>query len=250
MNVQDPWTVASISVAGTSHIKTGLGCQDFQGTVILPCGTLVAAVADGAGSALLGELGARLAVEHILNEAREATDSVTIIESAHEELNKWILAARARLEVEAELQGINLRELSTTLLVCLVTAGFVTVAQVGDGAIVSRDTAGDIQLLTEPVDGEYVNETTFLTTTGFQIALQVWSWIGTVEQIMLFTDGLQRLALQWPGPVAHAPFCAPLFDFISQPDLNHEEQLRTFLNSPKVRQRCDDDLTLALAGRS
>jgi hypothetical protein len=247
--VQACWTVASVSVTGTSHAEAGLTCQDFQGSVILPCGTLVAVVADGADSALQGGLGAQLAVHQVLERAREATVSLRTIESAQAELTKWVFAARTGLEAEAELRGIGLPDLATTLLVSLVSTGFVCVAQVGDGAIVSRDSVGDIQLLTEPVFGEYANETTFLTSTGFKIALQVTSWKGKVEQIMLFTDGLQRLALQWPGPVAYRPFCAPLFIFITQPDLNHEEQIRTFLSSARIRQRGDDDLTLVLASR-
>ena len=207
-------------------------------------------MADGAGSASEGALGAELAVTSVLRRAQDTFSPLATEESAIAVLRNWVYAARIRLEEEAQKRGIGLSDVATTLLITFVTTRFAAVAQIGDGAIISRDRCGDIQLLTNMVVGEYVNETTFLTSTDTE--LQVCAWSGEVQQIMLFTDGLQRVALQWPGPDAHAPFCAPLFDFIarSSPDLTHEEQVRKFLTSARIRQRCDDDLTLVLAHRA
>ena len=52
------WRALGASVRGTSHEKTGQPCQDAHCLELLPDGSLVAAVADGAGSAALGEVGA------------------------------------------------------------------------------------------------------------------------------------------------------------------------------------------------
>lgn len=49
------WRVAAASVRGTTHEKTGQPCQDAHCWEQLPESVLVAAVADGAGSAALGE---------------------------------------------------------------------------------------------------------------------------------------------------------------------------------------------------
>jgi len=48
-----------------------------------------------------------------------------------------------------------------------------------------------------------------------------------------------------------APFFLPLFRFIaSEPDAAAaQEQLTAFLSSPRVQERSDDDITLALAAR-
>ena len=56
------WRVISVSVAGKSHEKRGQLCQDAHHWQILPEGILVAAVADGAGSSNLGDVGAKIAV--------------------------------------------------------------------------------------------------------------------------------------------------------------------------------------------
>ena len=61
------WTVISASAIGTSHQRIGLPCQD-AGDFCLVDGdhTVVGAIADGAGSAMHSEIGARAAVETML----------------------------------------------------------------------------------------------------------------------------------------------------------------------------------------
>jgi hypothetical protein len=57
------------------------------------------------------------------------------------------------------------------------------------------------------------------------------------------------LALKIPPGIPHAPFFSPLFQFVT--DMTDavvaNEQLGTFLRSPRVTERADDDLTLFLA---
>jgi hypothetical protein len=55
------WWVVATSVAGTQHHTRGQPCQDAYYWCTLPDEVLVAAVADGAGSATLGKVGATLA---------------------------------------------------------------------------------------------------------------------------------------------------------------------------------------------
>jgi serine/threonine protein phosphatase PrpC len=57
------WRVVAASVGGTSHLRNNQLCQDAHHWQILPDNVLVAAVADGAGSAVSGKLGAMVAVE-------------------------------------------------------------------------------------------------------------------------------------------------------------------------------------------
>ena len=57
------WQATAASVRGTSHEKTGQPCQDAHRWEILPGAILVAAVADGAGSASLGDMGAQVGAD-------------------------------------------------------------------------------------------------------------------------------------------------------------------------------------------
>ncbi|NJK69758.1 MAG: protein phosphatase 2C domain-containing protein, partial [Microcoleus sp. SU_5_3] len=56
------WQVVAASVTGTSHEKRSQPCQDAHCWRLLPNNVLAAAVADGAGSAALAEIGAKIAV--------------------------------------------------------------------------------------------------------------------------------------------------------------------------------------------
>ena len=61
------WQVVGAVVRGVSHERLGLPCQDAQETRVLPDGTLLVALADGAGSASFSDQGARCAVNEALN---------------------------------------------------------------------------------------------------------------------------------------------------------------------------------------
>jgi hypothetical protein len=158
-------------------------------------------------------------------------------------------AARQRLADEAAQQGWGLRELAATLIVLVSTEQCTAAAHVGDGAAVLHDPASGYVLLSAPQGGEYVNETTFLVSANYLDAAQFDCWPGRAAQVALFTDGLQRLALQLPLGKPHAPFFTPLFQFAQTAGPAAEAQLAAFLRAPRIAERADDDLTLLLAVR-
>src|SRR2546421_695399 len=70
-----PWKILCGSSAGTSHEQRGDGCQDYAHCITLAMGSssvLVAACADGAGSASQAALGARVACLGIIRLASAA----------------------------------------------------------------------------------------------------------------------------------------------------------------------------------
>ena len=250
------WRVVAASVTGSSHLKTGQPCQDAHCWAHLPDGVLVAAVADGAGTAVRGEIGAAMA-------ARTAVESIRSDLTANgrpgrhdEELWRGLLTAavkvaRQAVEAEAAEQKMPVREMATTLVLVVAAPGFVAAAQVGDGAVVLGDGKDRPLALTAPRVGEYINETTFLASPGALEGVQVALWRGTPLYLSVFSDGLQMIALKMPGGVPHAPFFGPLFRFVDQ--ATDEEEARgkliDFLCSRRIRERTDDDLTLLIAAR-
>ena len=211
------WRVVGESVCGTSHVKTGQPCQDAQGSAVLSDGTLVVAVADGAGSAIRAELGAVTAVRAAIETAcarltLEGAGEVPVDEAGW---RAWLTGifqtARDAVVAEAATCGHPPRDLASTLLLVVASTQRVLAAQVGDGAVVVADEAGGIVALTRPSSGEYLNETTFLVTDGALDRLQCAEWRGTVSHLAALTDGLQMLALKLPGGDPHPGFFAPLF---------------------------------------
>ena len=64
----------------------------------------------------------------------------------------------------------------------------------------------------------------------------------------VFSDGLQMLGLKMPEGTPHAPFFKPLLQFVgaATDPAAADEELKSFLRSPRVTGQTTDDLTLVL----
>src|SRR4051812_31451683 len=115
----DVWRVVAASVRGTSHTKTGQPCQDAHQWRVLPGGAVVVAVADGAGSAAMGDIGATIAARTIV-EAVYAR--ITMVRLPEDDagwrvfLTNVLRAAQMAVEAEAAKQAVTAQDLATTLI--------------------------------------------------------------------------------------------------------------------------------------
>jgi protein phosphatase 2C-like protein len=247
------WRLLQQSLEGTSHRRSATPCQDScEGTATCPGqeSFLVVACSDGAGSAGLSQEGSALACRRFVQVAcealeREGPEAVR----DPERIRDWYRQVRRALEEEAARREVPLRELSCTLLTAVVGEHAAVFAQVGDGAIVVREGEGYVPIFWPQV-GEYANATWFVTSADLEQVLQVASR-EPVDEVALFTDGLQMLALHFASRSVHRPFFEPLFAAL-RGAANPEDlvvPLRSFLDSPAVNERTDDDKTLVLAVR-
>jgi serine/threonine protein phosphatase PrpC len=246
------WHVAAASVRGTSHAKTGQPCQDAHYWCPLLDDGLVVAVADGAGSAALGQIGAAIAAWTAATTlcARFSSSPWPCDDAGWGAcLTTAVEVAQAAVAAEAKARQVTRRHLATTLILAVATAEQVAVMQIGDGAVVVSDGQGSMVSLTVPLSGEYANETTFLIAPDALASAQVRVWHGKPTSLAAFTDGLQRLALTMPAGTPYAPFFVPLFRFVGVETNARKahEQIEAFLRSERVTDRTDDDLTLVLA---
>jgi hypothetical protein len=173
-------------------------------------------------------------------------------EDWHALLRDVLQAARNAVAAEADAHRAPLSDLATTLLIAVGTAELVAAGQVGDGAVVVRQADDSFRAVTRPQVQEYLNETTFLTSLGALDQAQLSVLRAPPTGLALFSDGLQMLALKMPEGTPHGPFFAPLLRLVVEiKDRGVAEgQLRRFLQSPRITQRADDDLTLVLAVRA
>ncbi|MEM9922454.1 MAG: PP2C family serine/threonine-protein phosphatase [Cyanobacteria bacterium P01_D01_bin.50] len=249
------WRVVGASVCGTSHVKNSQLCQDAHHWMMLPNNILVAAAADGAGSASLGKVGAMVATEAAIeNISLKQVNQHTLGDDTRAKslLSEAILAAKTAVEEEAIASNRLPKDLATTLIIVVATAEVAVVAQVGDGVAVVKDKVGNLTALTLPDNGEYINETNFLTSPTALDSVQVNVSRQDITNIAILTDGLQMLAINMAVGLPHKPFFLPLFDFVAnaQELKGAKEQLVKFLRSEKITQRTDDDLTLIIAALS
>ena len=248
------WRVVAASVGGTSHLKNKQLCQDAHHWQILPDNVLVAAVADGAGSAVSGKVGAMVAVEAAIENisVKQLTRRTLDDEQVRSVLNDAIIAAKLAVEDEAAACDKQPQDLATTLIITIATPELAAVVQIGDGMAVAKDRMGNLLALTMPDNGEYINATTFLTSPNALDTAQMRIWREAIVNVGVLTDGLQMLALNMAVGEPHKPFFFPLFDFAANADDKGaaKEQLVTFLRSDRITQRTDDDLTLIIAALS
>lgn len=253
------WRVVAASVRGKSHEKAGQLCQDAHHWEKLPEGILVGAVADGAGSAILGKVGAIVAAQTAVETICLAETTVRSLLRSQPSppneaevrllLTNALVAAKTAVEAEAQACNMTARDLASTLILVIATPTLIAVAQVGDGVAVASDRQGNLIPLTAPQFGEYINETTFLVSPNALATAQIKLWRGATTNIALLSDGLQMLALDMTKGTPHAPFFNPFFNFVAKVtnETEAKEQLVAFLRSPRTTDRADDDLTLFLA---
>jgi hypothetical protein len=239
------WKVNAVSVCGSDHEKVGGSCQDTHYFRILKKELLICAVADGAGSALYGDVGAKIAsetsVKNILYKAEKITDWQELL------IDSFKTAIHA-IEEKSEKLNISLREFATTLILVMASPNFVISAQIGDGAVIINESEDNLVALTRTKISEYINETDFIVLPNALDTIQIESWQGFPKNLAIISDGLQMLSLKMPEGIPYAPFFMPLFRFMSNTkSKNAEEQLESFLRSDRIRERATDDLTLFLA---
>jgi len=243
------WKVISASVSGLDHENSGTPCQDANYFKILRNNILVSAVADGAGTAFMGDLGAKIAVQF-------AVKNVHIKSSEIDKLNdeKWkeiligsVKPAQEAIEKEAKEKRMAVRDFATTLSLVIAYPGVVVAGQIGDGAVILAENENLIAL-TKPQNSEYINETAFIVLPDALDTIQIEFWHGDFTHIAVISDGLQMLALKIPERIPYEPFFMPLFRFVSgSEEIEAQEQLTKFLRSERIRERTTDDLTLFLA---
>ncbi len=245
------WSCLASSVTGTSHNARSVPCQDAHR--ICPYGPeadwIVVAIADGAGSALHAEVGARLCCDELVRRVESAGHETLFSQG---ELAALFSQVRLSLVSEAERLEVSPRELACTAILGIVAPDHAIFAQIGDGAIVIRlEDAPDHRVVFWPEANEYANATNFLTDDSFEHNLRVSAVDGRVNEFAALTDGLQRLALDFSTQTAFAGFFQPLFRRLRDTDSidTLSEAFCSFLDSDQINSRTDDDKTLVLAVR-
>lgn len=254
------WHIVGAAVQGVSHARLNLPCQDAQAYRLLPDGTLLVALSDGAGSARFSEQGADYAVMAALQSLSAAFEGSTggTGEEWERRIRTVFLDAHDAIVNLAEMsedQGITPRDYAATLTCVVASADRLAVGQVGDGAVVAVDGDGNLFAVTRLQRGEYANETHFISEEDaqHQAVIDVIEISATALAVM--SDGLIRLALKMPAQEPHVPFFQPLLRFAgavkddSQSAQQAIEQLSAFLASERVNARTDDDKSLVLAVR-
>lgn len=240
------WRIAGASIRGSAH-RSG-SCQDAWYAAKLPGQRFAAAVADGAGSAPHGGIGAAIAVSEAVSSlvrgakrSREETLCLDHVRAA-------VQSAADAVTQRAVGQGHPVSAYATTLSVVAGGVDHLVWGQVGDGAVVGSDGPGRFMTVAPPDNGRWINETYFIT--GGLNRLTVGRLDQPVSAVALITDGLRRLAMR-SDQTPFAPFFEPLVAHVrgSRDTDASCRAVHAWLQGPHVAARTADDVTLVVIGR-
>ena len=210
----------SLSIIGKSHQKKeGSVCQDAHCVKLLENGWVVAAIADGLGSASHSDVGSSIAVETVVKIVDESlppewnTEKViSLLRSAYDEALKLIK--------QKSIEDANsIRDYDTTLTTIIYNGVEVVFAHVGDGGIITLNNFGYFKIITTVQKGDAFNE-----VVPLRAGQDAWAFGSTSDPIcavLMLTDGIYDVA------------CPPIISKTEQPiRINY---VRQFMDRNKLQ---------------
>jgi hypothetical protein len=125
----------------------------------------------------------------------------------------WVERFHREVDARAEEERLRRRDYACTLLAAIIGPDCAAFLQVGDGAIVVPSPEGpdDYMWLFWPQKGEYENLTLFLSDATAGDHMNHAFCERRIDEVALFSDGLQRLALHFSTQTVHDGFFRPMF---------------------------------------
>jgi hypothetical protein len=244
------WSIATATTVGESHIQRGIGSDDAFAT--LQSGRWSAlVVCDGAGSAARSREGANTVSSAFAKELIKISKKIEHLGPGpwlNDSIISSVIAVRAELATVA--QSFNLSDFHCTLVAALVsdTGGFSV--HIGDGAVfVGRRTnlSSQIELHSDPENGEYSNETFFVTETTWLRNLRIKP-LGACDWVVITTDGAAALLLD--RDIKSEVFSGLLEVLSTEKSLTKvEDDLAYFVESDYATACSNDDKSIVLAFR-
>ena len=256
----DWFRLGSSSLRGASHQRDGTPNQDS--VLVETVGTAtskrvaVIALSDGAGSARYSHHGSRAAcAAAVAGLGRQLGRNPAMVFRQHllrSALQRGVRRARQEVLQTAKRAATRpgpaeVGEYACTILLAVMSESLTGIAHVGDGCVVAGD-GREWRLLSSPDNGEFANETTFLTSQRSLPRIRVVP-TSQIECLAVMTDGLQDVALS-RGRTPYQGFWTPLLNALgrrtgSSPDAVLDSLLRKVNDAG----RASDDCTIAVCLR-
>ncbi len=258
-----PMALAGATRIGRRHVTEGSHNQDsFQYRILPNQRTVVAAVSDGAGSAPRAKFGSFTAVRYAV---AAASDELSRKSTMQQALKFGLKAAVDAIQKMAYQDPVHqIESYHCTLILTAWTPQAVAAIQVGDGAAIVTTQDG-AKMLTIPQQGEYANETYFITMPQAE-EIAFFNQTESADALAIFTDGLQKQAIDFAHKRPNTDFINSVIAvgthdndqqsvintvssswLLDQPNANI--QLHQWLSDEGVAQDNLDDTTLVVASR-
>lgn len=235
--------IIAVSVTGNYHKQKGLMCQDFF-AYKRTGNKLVAVIADGAGSAKYGRLGAKYICEtlcRVLSTYSSNNIRQQIIDAI--EITRDALICH-RLNSAKNESGLI--DFSATLVGVVYDGKRGLFFHIGDGAAIAigRDKTQQY-IISEPENGIFSSETFFFTMDDWKDSLR-FTPFKKVDSLFLMTDGVTGFALKKDMHTIKDGFVLPIDAFLKAEKNTKRAStaLTNTLATPKASRLSSDDKTL------
>jgi len=152
--MNNTWKLASAYVTGRGHLIKNAPCQDrtFELVSQHSTGTFYGlSLADGAGSYALSDIGAEIVTKEVLAYLKSNFSKLSRVKNTSKKVIKKI---EEKLAKEATIRGIEIKELSSTLLFVAIKNDRFIAGHIGDGVIGVLNKYVKISVLSKPDNGE------------------------------------------------------------------------------------------------
>lgn len=192
------------SVKGELHNKLNIPCQDSCSVKQITEKWGIAAVSDGAGSALNSEMGSKFIVETAINYFNdyiirsELNPSITTEIIWREFCLNCIKNIKRELKIFSDQNNYEYESLASTLLLILFSSERLLFINIGDGRAGYKNRAGDWLPAIKPFKGEEANATVFVTSDLFANE-ELYIETNIIEHAVAFcllTDGMEKICYE------------------------------------------------------
>lgn len=246
------WCLTSASSTGTSHIASGVECQDFSSYSVMKsiqgeAESLLLVVSDGAGSASQSSRGSELVCRSVV-ECCEYWASKSVATDLSGLLLHSAGHARQVIQKTANAESRSISDFAATCLCLLITDNLIAALQVGDGLIIVENASGSLGPVFWPRRYEYANTTTFLTSENWFKDLQYSQWACLPHSFFLCSDGIQSISA-YSSSMSVVPSFIDAFKKVLSGEsagysVKASRKIMQFLDSDRVNSRTDDDKTV------
>lgn len=248
---QQHWRVFGASVTGKAHLDKDIACQDAHAHAVVN-DVLLAIVCDGAGSARYSEQGAQFVATHTVQAlAGRLEQGATVQDLRDGALAAALAQIRVALEDIARAAHATLDDYASTVVGVVMGADNGFFFHLGDGLGVAQLADGG-ELISLPANGEYANETYFLSGERWREQLRLLAIPQSARGVVLMSDGCMPFAMSKNNGALYAPFMDAVQGYLRTVDSIElgNAALASTLADPRTHQITGDDKTLLLALRA
>ena len=227
-------------------------CRNYGKLEKLHNGIVLGAVADGAGTAPLSHVGAKISVRSGLNALRTQSEGLTgaLLGGPRDPLinlfAKVMDTVGEAVRDGARTEGVSVPQLATSLTIFFVGPFGLAAMQIGRNLAVYRTRGGDYGMVFDVNHDEDQPET--VTCNHATDAMRVGAIRGPVEFLCLASRAFHPVLLGDAAPQPYTPFFRPLDRYASGAldDGDVHRGIREFMRTSDLSRDAEEDLTLAL----